>query len=450
MNVAVVVFTRDLRLRDNPALAAARAQADAVVPLFVLDDAILRGSYAAPNRLQFLLESLTDLDRSLRDRGARLIVRRGRWAETVIEVATAVNAIGVHVGGDVSAYAQQRTADLRRLAPTVNIDVQLHDGLTVVPPDALRSSRGGPFLVFTPYYRRWLAQPWRAMHALPRQIGGPNEIASEGIPALEQLTRERPAPELLAGGETEGIARLRAWSSSSLARYDDGHDDLAGDRTSHISAYLHFGCLSPLEVATRLRDREGGEAFVRQLCWRDFYAQLLAARPEVAHDDVRPARREWSDDAHAIDAWRAGTTGFPLVDAGMRQLRREGFMHNRARMVTASFLTKDLMVDWRVGAAHFLHHLVDGDIAQNQLNWQWVAGTGTDTNPHRVYNPTVQSRTFDPDGAYIRRYVDELRNLDSDVDIHDPPADVRRRAGYPPPIVRHQEAIQRWRASQSR
>jgi deoxyribodipyrimidine photo-lyase len=202
--------------------------------------------------------------------------------------------------------------------------------------------------------------------------------------------------------------------------------------------------VSPLEVATRLRARDGGSTFVRQLCWRDFYAQLLAARPKTAHEDVRSTNPKWSTDRTAIDAWRAGRTGYPVVDAGMRQLRREGWMHNRARMVVASFLTKDLMVDWRIGAQHFMHHLVDGDVAQNQLNWQWVAGTGTDTNPHRVYNPTVQGRKFDPEGVYIRRYVEELDALD---DVHDPPESARRAVGYPSAIVDHGAAIDAWRAS---
>ncbi len=448
MSVAVSVFTRDLRLRDNPVLAAAAHDADAVVPLFVLDDAIVAAPYGTPNRLGFLLESLTDFDGELRERGGGLVVRRGAWVDTVLQVAREAGADTVHVGRDVSAYAQRRRHDLDRAAMNAGVRVEAHDTITVVPPGALTPSSGGPFLVFTPYYRKWLQHPWRSMHAMPRTVNLPQDFDRGTIPELAELTDGARAPEAAPGGESEGIARLRAWSAHDLAHYDDGHDDLPGDRTSRISPYLHFGCLSALEVATRLRDRPGGDAFVRQLCWRDFYAQLLAARPDTARVDVRTADPKWADDPEAVDVWKAGRTGFPLVDAAMRQLLRKGWMHNRARMVVASFLTKDLMINWRTGAAHFLQHLVDGDIAQNQLNWQWVAGTGTDTNPHRVYNPTVQSRKFDPDGLYIRRYVEELASVKGD--IHDPSPAEREGAGYPPPLVDHKQAIEHWRASRSR
>jgi deoxyribodipyrimidine photo-lyase len=255
------------------------------------------------------------------------------------------------------------------------------------------------------------------------------------------------APAVPPGGEAAGLHRLKQWAARGLAEYADQRDEVGLDATSRISPYLHFGCLSPLEVATRLHGREGGKEFVRQLCWRDFFHQFLAAHPETAHRDVRDRAPRWSDDSDALTAWRDGRTGFPLVDAGMRQLLREGWMHNRARMVVASFLTKDLMIDWRAGAAHFMEHLVDGDIAVNQLNWQWVAGTGTDTNPHRVYNPTVQSRKFDRAGSYIRRYVAELTELDGD--IHDPAPEERAASGYPDPIIDHKLAIERWRAARS-
>jgi deoxyribodipyrimidine photo-lyase len=233
-----------------------------------------------------------------------------------------------------------------------------------------------------------------------------------------------------------------------LAGYDEQRDLPGVDATSRLSPYLHFGCLSASDVARRLWERDGADEFVRQLCWRDFFAQLLWWRPEVARADVRPGRApRWRDAPGDLEAWKAGRTGFPLVDAGMRQLRAEGWMHNRVRMVTASFLTRDLRIDWREGAAHFMDLLVDGDLANNQLNWQWVAGTGTDTNPFRVLNPTAQSRRHDPDGVYIRRWVDELAALATDVDVHDPPFDLRRKCRYAEPIIDHHEAIETWRAS---
>lgn len=436
------MFTRDLRVRDNPVLAGALAGAAKVVPCFVTDDAMPASAQRAPNRYGFLVESLVALDRALRERGAALVVRRGDWVREVLALARAAGARSVHVARDVSGYAQRRLARLEREAASRAIAVHVHDSLTVVPPGAVRPAGGGPFLVFTPYFRRWSAERWRAVLPAPRHVPMPDGVAPGDLPAAPGGR----APAVLPGGEDEALARLRAWARTHLAAYGaEGHDDLAGDRTSRLSPYLHLGCVSPLEVATRLRDRAGGEAFVRQLCWRDFYAQLLSARPELARDDLRDRKPTWRDDEDAFAAWREGRTGYPIIDAGMRQLLREGWMHNRTRMVVASFLTKDLMIDWRHGAAHFMHHLVDGDLASNQLNWQWVAGTGTDTNPHRVYNPTVQGRRFDPGGTYVRRHVAELAGVEGDV--HDPPPEVRAAAGYPDPIVDHHAAIEEWRAA---
>ena len=211
------------------------------------------------------------------------------------------------------------------------------------------------------------------------------------------------------------------------------------------SAPISTSGASPRSRSLRATSRRAGAAaFVRQLCWRDFFAQILAARPDAAWDDFRPRGDRWNDDDDALDAWKDGRTGYPVVDAGMRQLRLEGYMHNRARLVVASFLTKDLHLDWRAGARHFLDLLVDGDIANNNLNWQWVAGTGTDTNPHRVFNPTVQGKRFDPDGEYVRRYVPELAALRGP-DTHDPDDKVRRAYDYPAPIVDHQRAIAEYR-----
>jgi len=249
----------------------------------------------------------------------------------------------------------------------------------------------------------------------------------------------------IGGGETAGRRRLDAFVADELERYDDCRDALAANATSRISAYLHFGCLSPVETATRVRAVPGGASFVRQLCWRDFFHQVLAARPESASLDHRDRGRRWNVDEDGYEAWCIAHSGFPLIDAAMRQLIEDGFMHNRARMVAASFLSKHLYIDWRLGAAHFMSLLVDGDVANNQLNWQWVAGTGTDTNPNRVFNPDLQGRRFDPAGNYIRRYLPELAELDAP-QIHWPDIATRRRIGYPAPIVDHHEAMRAYRS----
>jgi deoxyribodipyrimidine photo-lyase len=363
----------------------------------------------------------------------------------VVSVAREQEATEIHLAADCSAFAIRRLAALRAAAQSSAIEVHTHAGITVVPPGELVTGNGPTYLMFTPYYNRWRAHPWRTAPRPPRSLSIPRGIEPGELPTLGDLTTDAPAPDLVAGGETAALERMRAWTSKRLARYPDQHDAVADDDTSRASAALHFGCLSPLEVATRLRGRAGGDAFARQLCWRDFFHQLLASQPELAWTDLRDRGRPTGQADESFAAWCTGTTGYPLVDAGMRQLHAEGFIHNRIRMVVASFLTKDLDVPWPIGARFFMRHLVDGDVANNQLNWQWVAGTGTDANPHRIFNPIRQSERFDPDGVYIRRYVPELADVATKL-VHDPPAAERARVGYVEKIVEHSEAIAAYRA----
>ena len=244
------------------------------------------------------------------------------------------------------------------------------------------------------------------------------------------------SPGLAKGGESAGRQRLLDWRQHQLAGYAEHHDDLAAAQTSRLSAYLRFGCVSPLEVAIGARDRPAGEEFARQVAWRDFFYQATAAFPDLARRDYRPGPA-WSDDQHALEAWCTGRTGIPIVDAGLRQLAAEGFMHNRARMITASFLTRNLGIDWRHGYQHFDHFLADGDVANNAGNWQWVAGTGNNTRPNRVMNPLRQAQRFDKAGQYVRRYVPELADLQAPA-IHTPwklSPGLFRTLGYPAPII---------------
>ena len=439
-----MVFTRDLRLGDNPALAAA-ARAAAMVPLFVLDEAILGRTGGHANRLGFLLDSLHDLDTSLRARGGPLVVRAGPWVKTVLETAQTAGASRIHIAEDVSGYAAGRLARLESAAAGARMAVVRHPGITAVEPAAVRATGGGPYQVFTPYYQRWLAAPWRPVAAAPSRVTLPDGIGGGRLPRLAELSAVPRARATGRGGESEGLARLSRWAAAGLAGYDHDRNDLAADATSRLSAYLHFGCLSPLALAAEMSARPGGAALVRQIAWRDFFHQALAARPDAAWRDYRDRGDRWRDDPEGLAAWQQGLTGYPIVDAAMRQLAQEGFMHNRARMIAASFLTNDLRVDWRAGAAHFMRHLTDADVACNQLNWQWTAGTGTDTNPHRIFNPTRQGRRFDPTGAYVRRHVPELAGLPAVV-IHDPDPATRRARGYPGPIVDHRLAIGACRA----
>jgi deoxyribodipyrimidine photo-lyase len=433
VRTAVVLLTRDLRVRDQPALAAAAAAAERVVPLFVFDPAVL-GRFGAPNRVAFMLEALRDLDVSLRARGGALIVREGDAVEQTMRAAQEVRASAVFLSEDVSAYAQARERRLAAACEAEGLELRVMPGVTVVPPGELVPTGGDHFKVFTPYWRRWRPAPRRSLVPAPRQIAIPARLASGRLPAVADLVRGAPASQLPRGGESEGRRRLARWLARGVGEYDRLHDALAVDGTSRLGAYLHFGCLSPLEVVERALGREGAEPFVRQLCWRDFYAQLLSARPETSHADFRPRGHRWRDDPVALAAWKAGRTGFPVIDAGMRQLAREGWMHNRARLLTGSFLAKNLRIDWRLGAAHFFDLLIDGDVANNVGNWQWVAGTGVDTRPNRVFNPISQGKRFDPAGEYVRRYVPELAGV-AGAAVHEPWKLAPPPKEYPAPIL---------------
>lgn len=433
---AIALFTRDLRVHDNPTLQGALEAADQVVPLFVIDDAIVGSDALAPNRAGFLVDALHDLDRSLRERGAAgLVVRRGDPTRETAAVAAEVGASSVHVASDWSSHAQRRQRRLSEGLPET--DLVLHDGtLAVVPPGALAPAGKDHFAVFTPYFRRWSDHHHRAALDAPPELSSP-KVRKGPLPSVADLCSGERARHLPEGGETAGRRRMAGWMQDAVRSYADRSDDLAGDHTSRLSPYLHFGCVSPVEVAAAAGRSRGGHALVRQLAWRDFNLQVLAARPEAAHDDYRSRGDRWRVDDDDLRAWQEGRTGFPVVDAAMRQLLVEGWMHNRARLIVGSFLTKTLYLDWRSGARHFLRHLVDGDVSNNQLNWQWVAGTGTHSRPNRVLNPLLQAERYDPDGDYVRRYVPELAGV-AGTAVHMPwklPQYQRSQLDYPDPIV---------------
>lgn len=387
MSTAVVLFNRDLRVHDHPGLVAA-AEFERVIPLFVLDPSLR----VPPNRAAFLGDCLRDLDASLTALGAPLVVRRGEPARIVAEY----DADAVFSSADYTPFATRRRASLGDVIET--------PGVALVAPGVVQPGGGGAYKVFTPYYRRWLElADARPVHLAPKRLRGA-ALHGDAIP-----TAKASAPDVMPGGESAGRALLDALHARVLGYASGGHDDLAGDSTSRLSAYLHFGCVSANEVRARAtRLGADGTALIRQLCWRDFYLQLLAEHPDLATRNLKPAgRTEWVDDPDALAAWKDGRTGVPIVDAGMRQLLAEGWMHNRARMVVASYLSKDLGIDWRHGYAHFMEHLIDADVANNAGNWQWTAGTGSDTRPNRKFNPYRQAERFDPRGEYVRRYLPE-------------------------------------------
>ncbi|MFD7295125.1 cryptochrome/photolyase family protein [Streptomyces sp. NPDC059897] len=447
MRVRVVLFTSDLRVHDHPPLRAALNSADAVVPLFVRDAGV--AGFLAPNREAFLADCLRDLDAGLRERGGRLVVRTGDVVDAVAKVVAETDACAVHVAGGVSGYAQHREGRLRDTLGRLGCDLVAHDGVvTCVPPGAVTPASKDHFAVFTPYHRRWAQHGLRAVVRAPRAVRVPDGVGSEALPERADVTGVSPG--LAAGGERAGRSLLTSWLRSGIAAYEDRHDDLAGDATSRLSPHLHFGTIGPVEAVHRARTAggAGAEAFVRQLAWRDFHHQVLAARPDAAHADYRTQHDRWRRAPRDVEAWQEGRTGYPVVDAAMRQLRHEGWMHNRGRLLTASFLVKTLYVDWRVGARHFLELLVDGDVANNQLNWQWMAGTGTDSRPNRVLNPVTQAKRYDPDGAYVRRWVPELADVEGSA-VHTPwkltGLDRAALGDYPDPIVELPDGLARFR-----
>ncbi len=446
--VAVLWFRRDLRLRDHPALEALGDEP--AHALFAIDPRLWQS--AGPVRRAWLAASLRELDASL---DGRLTVRAGAPEQVVPEMVAEIGASSVHVTGDPSPYGRRRDGAVRE-ALGAGVAWRSHGTPYAVDPGTVLTGAGTPYQVFTAFARRWhdLTGPppgtesrvrWRTATPDPAAVALLDEALGAGAP--------HPPP-----GEA---AALRRWSEfrEQVAAYDERRDrpDLAG--TSGLSPYLRLGLIHPRRLLADLAgDASAGAArFRTELAWRDFYADVLWHRPDSAWEDLRPVPGLEYDDpdepatAAAVDAWREGRTGYPVVDAGMRQLLATGWMHNRVRMIAASFLCKDLHVRWTVGARHFLDHLLDGDVASNNHGWQWVAGTGTDAAPYfRVFNPVTQGTRFDPDGAYVRRWVPELAHLDGRA-AHEPWRHPRgHEHGYPARIVDHdeerREALRRYRS----
>ena len=428
---SLVLFTRDLRLHDHPALTAACRRGDEVVPLFVLDPTLTDRS---ANRHRFLLECLADLDRELGIRGGRLVVRRGEPAEQAVTLAAGSGCDEIHATADVGAIGRRRERALADRCAAAGVQLVLHPGLLVVEPGEVAPPERDAYSVFTPYHRAWAGAARRSVLAPPTAVPTPRDVDPGPRPDIASVVPE--SPRLPVGGETAGRAVLDAWLAGPVRRYGVARDDLAGDATSRLSPYLRFGCVSPNEVVHRSRT----DGFVRQIAWRDFYLQLLASDPRLSWTDLReppgdvPATPP--DAAELLAAWEEGRTGIPLVDAGMRQLRAEGWMHNRARMVVGSFLTRRLGLRWQEGARHFLRWLVDGDPASNSGGWQWVAGTGTDPRRSRSFNPVLQARRHDPDAVYIRRWVPELQDVAAPL-VFAPWKDpaLLRSKRYPEPVI---------------
>lgn len=430
----VVWFRRDLRIGDNPTIAAAAASSDgSAVPLFVLDPAVW--DPASDVRRAYLSASLRALDADL---GGHLLVLHGDPVDAVVRGAMAAGAKAVHIAADFGPYGVQRDAAVRDALAAEGIDLVVTGSPYAVAPGRVTKDDGTAYRVYTPFYRAWLRHGWRPP-AADVDVTWVMPMACDGIPEAPELPFALPP-----AGEAAALERWAAFRKSRLAAYDDTRNLPALDGTSVMGHHLKWGEIHPRTILADLGDSEGEETYRKEIAWREFYADVMHQRPESARRSL-DARFDndfaWTSGARAdemFDAWAAGHTGYPFVDAGMRQLLAEGWMHNRVRMVVASFLVKDLHLPWQRGAAHFMRWLRDGDLASNSHGWQWTAGCGTDASPYyRVFNPIGQGEKFDPDGDYVRRYIPELAHLPGR-SVHQP-WDVLGGydTGYPERIVDH-------------
>ncbi|MCU0312084.1 MAG: DNA photolyase family protein [Acidimicrobiales bacterium] len=443
-DLGLVWFRRDLRLDDNPAWAAATATHARVVALHVLDPRLL--DRAGTLRRRRFLHDLLALDDRLRELGGSLRFTTGDPAEVVPRTAAELGAVTVHANADTTPFAARRDAGATAALRSAGVDGDWWWGTLVHEPGSVRTRAGSLSQVFTPFHRVWEAtarSPWPASGAA-EVVDVPDEARPDPGGAYPLVGGEEGAAR--TPGEHGALARLE-WFLERVDDYRDLRDRPDRVGSSQLSPDLRFGTLSPRTVIDVVGTATPGRAaLVRQLAWRDWYAHTLSERPEMVDEPLKTAfaRLAWRHDPEGLAAWQEGRTGVPMVDAGMRQLRGSGWVHNRVRMIVGSFLTKNLLIDWRLGERWFRHHLVDGDVAQNVGNWQWVAGTGPDASPfHRVFNPVLQGRKFDPDGGYVRRWVPELAGLPAGV-VHAPweagplelaAAGVELGSTYPHPIV---------------
>lgn len=453
---SIVWFRQDLRLSDNPALEAAVAASGPIVPLYVLDDETAGVWKAGGASRWWLHKSLEALSADLVRRGSRLVLRRGRADQVLPDVVAETGARAVYWNRVYEPFATARDASLKEALKAAQVNVGSFNGSLLKEPWEVKTGSDGPFKVFTPFWRAALstiepAEPLAAPKSLPPPTTWPQ---SDRLGEWQLLPTPpnwaRGFEPVWAPGEAGAKARLAHFIDGALVRYVDGRDRPAEENTSRLSPHLHWGEISPRQVwhamqtAKQSRGAEGSaDKFLSEIGWREFSYHLLYHFPTLPERNFRPAfdAFDWDDNAAAFRAWSKGETGYPIVDAGMRQLWATGTMHNRVRMVAASFLIKHLMIRWQRGAAWFWDTLVDADLASNSASWQWVAGSGADAAPYfRVFNPVLQGEKFDPVGIYVRRWVPELAACDTRF-VHRPwEAPNARALAYPPPIVEHDRA----------
>lgn len=454
----VVWFRRDLRLSDHVALYEAMQSDLPILPVFILDDALLQSDYVGAPRVKFMLAGLDTLDKSLRDCGSRLLVRQGKVVSVMRDLVDKYNVKTIYFNRDYSPYARKRDEQIQQAFDTVMCNDRL-----MVAPEEIATNEGNPYTVYTPFKKKW--------RSLDKPMPEPIDYALDenrfvetndesNIPSLADLGFSETI-DIPPVGETVAYERLQQFADERIYAYAKRRNTLANpfdderNGTSSLSPYIRFGMVSIRQIyatarkayrqATNEAGRDSVNKWVDEVIWHEFYTHVLYHFPHVLQENFsdKYERLTWMDDDDGLQAWKDGQTGYPVIDAAMRQLNATGWMHNRARMIVASFLTKDLLIDWREGERYFMQRLLDGDPAANNGGWQWSASTGTDAQPYfRIFNPVSQSEKFDPDGTFIRQWVPELREL-SDEDIHEPWMLDNPPENYPAPIVDHKQARER-------
>jgi deoxyribodipyrimidine photo-lyase len=452
---------RDLRGSDNRALAAAAEAAtdvdSGVISLFVFDESVL--DHAGAPRVDYLLDALAELRVWYRDHGGELLIRHGDPETVVPAVATEIDADRVVWNRDYSGVARERDSTVRQALNEVAISRESFHDAICHEPGSITTNNGDPYSVFTYFGRKWQSRdkddPYPAPD--PAQLVDSETLSVEAgsLPTLAELGFDDPEADLLTAGTQTARKRLESFCEDGIYRYEEDRDYPTRESTSRLSADLKYGTIGIREVYWATEDaretateteQESIEEFQSQLAWREFYTHVLWFHPDVVSENYKEYDNEieWENDDELLEAWKDGETGYPIVDAGMRQLRQEGFMHNRVRMIVASFLTKDLLIDWREGYGWFREKLVDHDTANDNGGWQWAASTGTDAQPYfRIFNPMTQGERYDEDAVYIKQYVEELADTDPEIihNWHEASLTQRRNAApeYPDPIVDHSE-----------
>ena len=435
-------FRRDLRLTDNTALLAALSDSDEIVPVYILSDWKKNHLWTGEKRQKFLSECLVSLSANLDHLGGALIIRQGNAVTELLQLVQETDAEAIYLNEDVDPFGQEIEAQLKKASP---VPVHTYQDAALHPVNEVLKGDGTPYRVYTPFSKRWLPLDKKKPTGRPKSLKTPKGIISLSLPSLETWEIDASNCETVPGGEKAACQRMKEALSKRVTHYNDTRDIPSVPGTSRLSQDLRWGTLSIRELYQKALQC-GSEQYLKELAWREFYFQILHHFPEVLSLEFNADWRglPWDEPGEQFDAWKNGQTGFPIVDAGIRELLKTGFMHNRVRMIVAMFLTKDLHLDWRLGEQFFAQHLLDGEIASNNGGWQWSAGTGADAAPYfRIQNPWSQTKRFDSEGEYIKRRVPELSETDPKLFLAPPEDGQAIASGYPSPIVDHSDERKR-------